>query len=152
MHLVEDDELVEVSGEECFRVVEACPVAGRLEVEIYAGPRCTNMESKRRLAGLPWPEQRDGWRLVEFLQKSGLDGTLEHAGIQSITMSDLQGSLLPKTSRYQMATAARGGAPIGHTNMKRPLHCGERSGLRERRLRDPPPRCSIEATVEAWTS
>ncbi len=60
MHLVEDDELVEVSGEERFRVVEPRPVAGRLEVELHAGPGGRYLKGERRLAGLPRSEYCDG--------------------------------------------------------------------------------------------
>jgi hypothetical protein len=80
MDLVEDDELVEVGGQERFSVLQARTICGRLEVEIDAGAAATKLQGEGGLPALTRPEESHGRRLGETFEDTRLESATKHPG------------------------------------------------------------------------
>ena len=71
VHLVQDDQLVEVLREEQFGMGQPSPATLGLEVQVQGRLRFRHLQGERGLARLPRSEERDGRGFLEGGLKEG---------------------------------------------------------------------------------
>lgn len=90
MHLVQNDELVQVVGQIEFRLSELGAVLFRFQVEVYGFAVMSDLERQRGLPRLAWSEQRHGWEIGQRFDELRIEITVEHGCNYGVLLLELQ--------------------------------------------------------------